>query len=276
MQFTKMHGLGNDFIVVPHGERYLRSAPTLAVQLCDRRRGIGADGLVLLRPDTEADLAMHIFNPDGSEAEQCGNALRCVAAYAYERHGLQHERLRVATRSGIKIAELDLVANRVSSIRVNMGPPTLDAAAIPIATSANPVPTTILTIDERHFEVHAVGIGVPHAVIFVNDLATLPLSSWGPQLEQHAFFPQKTNVEFVQLRNAENLDMRVWERGVGITLACGSGACATLVAAARSGQSSRAANVHMPGGSLHIEWAADEQLYMRGPASFVFDGDLRS
>jgi diaminopimelate epimerase len=274
LQFTKMHGLGNDFILIPDGVPHLATAADLAIRLCDRRRGIGADGLVFLTPTSEANLAMRIFNPDGSEAEQCGNALRCVALYAYERLQIRRERLLVATASGVKIAEIQLVDGHAVAVRVAMGRPTLEAAAIPIAAQTNPVPTCRLELAGRSFEIHAVGIGVPHAVIFVDDLAGVPLEAWGSLIEQHALFPRKTNVEFVRRRHADELEMRVWERGVGVTLACGSGACATLVAAVRSGRSNRRAAVHMPGGSLHIEWAGDDQLFMTGPATFVFEGHI--
>lgn len=274
MRFSKMHGLGNDFILVPHGQEIKTDADALARHLCDRRRGIGADGLVLLAPAPAADLAMHIFNPDGSEAEQCGNALRCVAAYAYERLGLRHESLQIATRSGIKTAELQFADGHVVAVRVNMGRPSFDATAISAAATVNQAPATMLELAGCSIEVHPVRIGVPHAISFVADVRAVPLESLGPQIEKHPFFPHNTNVEFVQVRDDGDLDMRVWERSVGVTLACGSGACASLVAAARSGRSSRAAMVHMPGGSLHIEWAADDQLFMRGPASFVFDGDI--
>lgn len=274
MRFTKMHGLGNDFVVIADGAERLADAARLARALCDRRFGVGADGLMLLSPSSVADTAMHIFNADGSAAAQCGNALRCSAAYFYERINRSRTDLRIETPAGVQLAWLEVKGGRVACVRVDMGPPTLDSQCIPMTRDQSPVVNEPIMVNGQAFAVTAVEVGVPHAVIFTDDAASFPVETWGPLIENHALFPRHTNVEFVTVRGSNLLEMRVWERGVGQTLACGSGACAVVVAAALAGWAERRATVRMRGGDLRIVWdERDDHLYMTGPVTMVFDGE---
>lgn len=272
MNFHKMHGLGNDFVVVA-ADRLPDDPCGLAQAVCDRHFGVGADGLVFVLPSERADVAMRIFNADGSEAEQCGNAIRCVGKFAFEQGLVSRAALTVETRAGVQRIWLDVSGGRVGAVKVDMGPPVLEGPKIPVAVDRAPVVDHPVTVDGRTFAVTAVSMGNPHAVVFVDDAPAFPVTEWGPKLEAHPLFPQRTNVEFVSVRRPDEVDMRVWERGVGPTLACGTGACATVVAGALTGRTARAARVHLAGGTLHIEW--DEgtgHVFMTGPAHTVFTG----
>lgn len=278
MQFFKVHGLGNDFILVdllqqewPDGERGLSDA---ARRLCHRQFGIGADGLVLIRPSRQADVAMQIINADGSEAEMCGNAIRCVAKYLCERGGIQKEEIRVETKAGVMVPRLVLEKGRVEAVRVDMGPPRLERRDIPMIGTPGRVVNEPLVLEGQTFYVTAISMGNPHCVLFVPDVEQVDLAGLGPKLENHPAFPRKTNVEFVQVLNTAEVKMRVWERGAGPTLACGTGACATVVASVLNGYTGRLVKVHLPGGTLFIEWAEDGHLYMTGPAQEVFCGQI--
>ena len=273
MHFVKVQGLGNDFVVVnAMTENLPAGLPELARRVCDRYFGIGADGLVLLHKSDVADLRMQIINSDGSEAEMCGNAIRCVAKYAYEQKLITKTKIQVETLAGIKIPELILENGAVKYVRVDMGEPILERAEIPMLGSAGRVLAEALEVGSEIFKVTAVSMGNPHCLIFVDELASFPVATIGPQIEIHSVFPRKTNVEFIEVLNRQEVRMKVWERGAGETMACGTGACATAVAAVLNGLTEREVTVHLTGGDLFIEWAENNHIYMTGPAEEVFTG----
>ncbi|MEK3982243.1 diaminopimelate epimerase [Paenibacillus sp. VTT E-133280] len=276
MEFTKMHGLGNDFIVV-FGEQELPSnAAELAITLCNRFFGIGADGLVYILPSERGDFMMRIMNSDGSEAEQCGNAIRCVSKYVYE-HGLVNsEQIVIETiGAGEQKVTLNVKDGVVETVTVDMGEPVLSGLQIPVAIDAEPVLSEPIESDGTVFKFTAVSMGNPHCVIYVEDAVAFDLATWGPKLEVHPLFPRKVNVEFATVLNRGRVDMRVWERGAGPTLACGTGACATLVSSVLNGLTDRAAWISLKGGDLYIEWnEEDNHVYMTGPAEVVFTGSV--
>ncbi len=276
MDFTKMHGLGNDFVVV-YGEQELPSnASELAVKLCDRFFGIGADGLVYILPSAKADFTMRIMNSDGSEAEQCGNAIRCVAKYVYDHGLIDRTEMTIETLgAGVQKLRLTVEAERVASVRVDMGEPILDGLRVPTTVDQHPVVNHPIEVDGREFRFTAVSMGNPHCVIYVDDAVSFDLGTWGPKLEVHPLFPRKTNVEFATVNSRNQIDMRVWERGAGPTLACGTGACATLVASVLNGAADRSATISLKGGDLFIEWdERDNHVYMTGPAEVVYTGTV--
>jgi len=284
MDFLKVHGLGNDFVLV---DAIFRPPPDLsgdgrknvdwaelAKKICHRQLGVGADGLVILLPAKDAGVKMRIFNADGSEAEMCGNAIRCVAKYLYERGLAPAEVIQVETRAGIVRPQVITGdGGRVAGVRVDMGEPRLERSQIPMAGPPGRVIGEPLLAGDYVFNVTAVSMGNPHCVIFVPDVEQVPLAEAGPLIERHPAFPERTNVEFVQVLNPEEVKMRVWERGAGPTLACGTGACAVAAAGSLNGLTERAVKVHLPLGVLLIEWAADNRLYMTGPAEEVFTGN---
>lgn len=276
MNFTKMHGLGNDFIVVA-GERALPDGvDELAIKLCNRFFGIGADGLVYILPSELADFRMRIINSDGSEAEQCGNAIRCVSKYVYDNGLTNKTSLTIETLgAGVQPVELELTDGKVSRVTVDMGEPILNGLQVPTTIDANPVIGHTVTVDGRDFAFTAVSMGNPHCVIYVDDAVNFDLATWGPKLEKHSLFPRKINVEFATVNSRDQVDMRVWERGAGPTLACGTGACATLVSSVLNGHTGRQATISLAGGDLLIEWNEDNnRVYMTGPAAFVFTGSV--
>lgn len=274
MKFTKMHGLGNDFIVVAGEKQLPKNSSELARRICNRHFGVGGDGLVFILPSEKGDVRMRIINSDGSEAEQCGNAVRCVAWYCYERFQFGTGKLAIETQAGLQYVELPGTGTNTDLIRVDMGKPRLAGKEIPTAVEGETVVEHPVKLGEKTFFVTGVSMGNPHGVIFVEDADTFPVEVWGPKLEQHPFFPEKANVEFVTLRSPHELDMRVWERGVGRTMACGTGACAALVASVLTGKTDRQATVHLQGGVLEIEWSKqDDHVYMTGPAKAVFEGE---
>jgi len=276
MNFTKMHGLGNDFIVV-YGERELPAdAPELAKRLCNRNFGIGADGLVYILPSEKADFQMRIINSDGSEAEQCGNAIRCVAKYVYDNGLVSRTDITIETiGAGVQPLKLEAENGVAKRVRVDMGEPILNGLDVPTTIDANPVVGHPVTVDGREFKFTAVSMGNPHCVIYVDDAVGFDLATWGPKLEHHPLFPRKINVEFAKVNSRSQVDMRVWERGAGPTLACGTGACATLVASVLNGLTDRKATISLAGGDLFIEWNEDDNhVYMTGPAEAVFTGTV--
>ncbi len=276
MKFTKMHGLGNDFVVV-YGEQQLpQGVDQLAIQLCDRNFGIGADGLVYILPSQRADFMMRIINSDGSEAEQCGNAIRCVAKYVYDHQHTSNEDISIETiGAGVQNVQLKVEHGKVQTVRVDMGRPILNGLDIPTTIDSERVLKHPVSVNGQAFEFTAVSMGNPHCVIYVDDAPTIDLAKWGAPLEVHALFPRKINVEFATVRSRSHVDMRVWERGAGPTLACGTGACATAVSSYLNGYTERAVTVSLKGGDLFIEWdEADDRVYMSGPAAEVFSGEL--
>lgn len=275
MDFVKMQGLGNDFVVieVESWEDADRRQP-YAQQVCDRNFGVGADGLVAIGKDKDMDIFMRIFNSDGSEPEMCGNGIRCVARYAYEKGWVQGTDLSVRTLAGPRYPTVELEDHIVKSIRVDMGEPILDRKLIPMVGEGSNV-KVVLDTEHGKQEITAVSMGNPHCICFVPDVQQIPLAIWGREMEIHPIFPAKTNVEFVQVVKRDELIMRVWERGAGVTLACGTGACATLVAAVLNGYTNRKALIHLLGGDLLIEWNEENNhVYMTGPAVEVFKGKI--
>lgn len=276
MNFTKMHGLGNDFIVVA-GERELPAdADQRAIQLCNRFFSIGADGIVYILPSDNADFKMRIMNSDGSEAEQCGNAIRCVSKYVYDHKLIDKTEITVETLgAGVQKVQLNVQDGKVRTVRVDMGQPILNGLQVPTTVDEAKVINYPIEVDGHEFRFTAVSMGNPHCVIYVEDAVNFDLATWGPKLEVHPMFPRKINVEFVTVKNRAYTDMRVWERGAGPTLACGTGACATLVSSVLNGLTDREATVSLKGGELFIEWnEADNHVYMTGPAEEVFTGTV--
>ena len=276
MEFTKMHGLGNDFIII-YGEQALpANVAELAVNWCDRYFGIGADGLVYILPSEQADYRMRIINSDGSEAEQCGNAIRCVAKYVYDHGYVQSEKISIETLgAGVQKVSIHADNGQASTVTVDMGEPVLEGLQIPTTIDASRVVDMPIEQDDASFRFTAVSMGNPHCVIYVEDAVNFDLNAWGPKLEVHPLFPKKVNVEFATVLDRQTVDMRVWERGAGPTLACGTGACATLVSSVLNGRTDREAEVRLKGGSLFIEWnEQDNRVYMTGPASFVYTGNI--
>ncbi len=270
--FAKMHGLGNDFVVVSRSA-LPEDASERARTICHRHFGVGADGLVFVLPSKKGDVAMRIFNPDGTEAEQCGNAVRCVARYFFERIAGDQRELTVETRAGLQRVRLETSGGQVVAVEVDMGRPILQGRKIPTAIDREKVVEELLEVEGTLFRFTAVSMGNPHAVIPVEDAPSFPVEEWGPRLEVHPVFPQKANVEFITVRSPREIEMRVWERGVGQTLACGSGACAAVVASALVGKGEREATVRLLGGDLHIRWdEATDHVFMTGPAEWVFEG----
>lgn len=282
IEFTKYHGLGNDFILIDNRSASLPVlTPEQAVQLCDRHFGIGADGVIFALPGEDGtDYVMRIFNSDGSEPEMCGNGIRCLAIFLADLEGLDTNTAssqapityRVHTLAGVITPQI----MPDGQVKVDMGLPRLLAGEIP-TTLGSPDAKVInqpLAVAGQTWDVTCVSMGNPHCVTFVEDVAAIPLEIIGPQFEHHPVFPQRINTEFIQVVNREYLKMRVWERGAGITLACGTGACASLVAGVLTGKCDRTATVELPGGSLQIEWSEiDQRVYMTGPAKKVFTGN---
>jgi diaminopimelate epimerase len=274
MNFTKMHGLGNDFIIVAGETKLPTDAAQLAIELCNRFFGIGADGLVYILPSQKADFMMRIMNSDGSEAEQCGNAIRCVAKYLYDHGMVSNSEITIETiGAGAQKVQLRIDNGKVTTVRVDMGAPILKGTQIPTTIDQERVLDYPIDIEGREFRFTAVSMGNPHCVIYVDDAIHMDLQTWGPKLETHPLFPKKINVEFVTVKSRNYADMRVWERGAGPTLACGTGACATLVASVLNGLTDREATISLKGGDLFIEWnEADNHVYMTGPTEQVFAG----
>lgn len=270
-----MHGLGNDFIIVRASSwDEAGQLQRCSAAWCDRHFGIGADGLIVIGPDPELDIFMRIFNSDGSEAEMCGNGIRCVALYARQNGLVDRNCLAVRTLAGPRYPEVQAERSHPGKVRVDMGEPVLKRHAIPVLGEGSNVGFKLQAGGEE-FLATAVSMGNPHCIVIVEDAETIPLGKWGPLLEKHQLFPAAANVEFVQVLNSSELLVKVWERGAGITLACGTGACASLVAAHLNGHTSRQAVVHLPGGDLHIEWREDDnRVYMSGPAVEVFKGQI--
>lgn len=275
MRFAKMHGLGNDYVYVNAFEEQVSDPPALAVAVSDRHFGIGSDGLVLIAPSTVADFRMEMYNADGSRAEICGNASRCVGKYVYEHGMTRRMQITLETDAGIKSLRLTLEGDKVSRVQVDMGEPVTECDRVPCLLGSGVVTQCSIRVLDRTFAITPVSMGNPHGVIFLSEpVETFDVRRYGPVLEQHPAFPEKVNIEFVNVLSPGRLRMRVWERGSGVTLACGTGACATLVAASLCGLAQRRATVVLDGGELDIEWnEASGHVYMTGPAAHVFDGE---
>ena len=278
MKFVKMQGLGNDFVILncTDDEDYIPSKQyhSLAAKVCDRHFGVGADGLLLVLPSAQADIRMRIINSDGSEAEMCGNGIRCFARYVYETGIVKKEVMTIETLAGIMVPRLILdEAGEVVSVEVDMGEPVLERKEIPMQGTGKAI-NEIIRIEEEELRVTAVSMGNPHCIIFVEDAKNFPIEYWGPRIERSSYFPRKTNVEFVQIVNEHEVIMRVWERGAAVTLACGTGACATTVACVLNKKTNRDILLHLDVGDLTVRWdEASNHLFMTGPAANVCSGD---
>ncbi len=272
-----MHGAGNDFIIVDGTEETLpeeQLAP-VARAACDRHLGIGGDGLILVLPSRTANFRMRIFNADGSEAEMCGNGIRCFAKYLFDRKMHKDQMLTVETLAGVKTLKLNTTGGKVETVKVDMGKPVLKRSEIPMkGLKTQRVIAEPLKIAGKKLELTCLSMGNPHCVTFVDRTEDYPTEKIGPAIERHPYFPQRTNVEFVQVLNEKEINMRVWERGVGETLACGTGACAAAVASMLNDRVDRKVTVHLLGGDLFIEWLGDDRIQMTGPAEEVFEGKV--
>lgn len=277
MKFVKMHGAGNDYVYIDGFKEVISDPAALAIAVSNRNFGVGSDGLILILPSSLADVKMQMFNSDGSEAEMCGNGVRCVAKYAYD-HGLVNkEIITVETGAGILTLQLFLnEAGRVEKVRVNMGLPRLTRAEIPMTGDPQgQVVNEPLTILEQTFAITCVSMGNPHCVIFVDDVENFPVEKYGPLIEHHPCFPRRTNVEFVEVRSRSEVRQRTWERGAGETLACGTGASAVIVAGVLTGRTERMITNLLSGGELEMEWSENGEIFMTGPAVEVFSGEYQ-
>jgi diaminopimelate epimerase len=279
LRFTKMHGTGNDYLYVDQRDMPSVDPSTLARRLAPRHTGVGSDGLILVCPSTIAACRMEMYNADGSRGEMCGNGIRCVAKYAYERDIARSNPMAVETDCGVKVLDLNIAQGRVTTVSVDMGAPILDGPRIPVAAEGQVIDHP-LSVDGTTYHVTCVSMGNPHCVVFQDgqgnrdSMAELPLEQIGPHFEYHPFFPSRVNTEFVEIISPDEVRMRVWERGSGETLACGTGACAVVVAGALTGKTHREVLVHLRGGDLTVSWRDDDRVHLRGEAVEVFDGSV--
>ncbi len=273
MRFTKMHGLGNDYVYVDVFTTRVVEPPKLARAVSDRHTGIGSDGLILIGPSTNADMRMEMYNAEGSRGEMCGNGIRCVAKYAVEHDLAKGPRLTIETDVGVKTVECAMDHGKVTSVRVDMGAPLLEARSIPTTIAAARVIDHPVNIGGVEYRITCVSMGNPHVVAFVRELHKVDLVEAGPRFEGSALFPSKVNAHFARVDDRAHVTVRHWERGSGATRACGSGACAVCVAGALTGRTERRITAFLPGGELDIEWAGNDHVYMTGPAVEVFSGD---
>lgn len=275
LRFTKMHGLGNDYVYVDGFDQNIPDAPgELAKVIADRHFGVGGDGMILILPSDSADVRMRMFNADGSEGEMCGNGVRCVAKYAWDHGRSEANPMHVETGAGILKIDLQVRNDKVQSATVDMGEPVLDAEKIPSKLPGERNVDVPLEIGGRTMKVTCVSMGNPHAVVFVEDAGSVLLEQWGPELENHPSFPNRINAHFVQVHDKTEVTVRTWERGSGVTLACGTGASAVCVAGVLTGRTDRAIIGHLPGGDLNLHWQeSDNHVKMTGPASEVFSGE---
>lgn len=275
MKFTKMQGCGNDYVYVDCTHQEITNPGEIAKKVSDRHFGIGSDGLILIKKSPRADFFMEMYNSDGSRAQMCGNGIRCVGKYVYDKGLTQKTQIDIDTLAGIKHLTLNVTDGKVSTVKVDMGSPILRAADIPVLSENERVISEKMTVNQKEYEVTCVSMGNPHAVVYVDSTDTLPLEKIGPQFENYERFPERINTEFVQVVDRDNLKMRVWERGAGETLACGTGACASLVATILNGKCNDTAELHLLGGDLKITWDRQKDtVYMEGPAETVFEGEI--
>ena len=274
-KFTKMHGLGNDYVYIDAIHQKIENESSLAQFVSNRHFGIGSDGLILICESKKADFKMRMFNSDGSEAEMCGNGIRCVGKFVYDKGLTSKTEVTIETLAGIKVLQLNVKKGKVETVRVDMGEPILEPKKIPVISNEVPVKNLKLKAVDKEFSFTCVSMGNPHAITIVNNVEEFDVEKYGKILEIDKAFPNKTNVEFIEIEDKKNIKMRVWERGAGETLACGTGACATAVACSLNGKTSRVVNVKLLGGNLQIEWnEEDNHVYMTGPAVTVFEGIL--
>ena len=277
MKFTKMHGIGNDYVYVNCFKETVKDPSAVAKFVSDRHFGIGSDGLILIKPSDIADCEMDMYNLDGSQGAMCGNGIRCVAKYAYDYGIVNKTSISVATKSGVKYLDLSIRDGKVSMVKVNMGAPILQASLIPVVSESEQVVNAPIEVDGQIYHFTAVSMGNPHAIVYMADIDHLDIEKIGPSFENHVAFPDRVNTEFVEVIDEHTLKMRVWERGSGETLACGTGACAVAVASILNGHvdGDKSVTVKLLGGDLQIFWNRQENLvYMTGPATTVFDGEI--
>ena len=277
MKFTKMQGIGNDYVYVNCFEETVKDPAAVARYVSDRHFGIGSDGLILIKPSNIADCEMDMYNLDGSQGAMCGNGIRCVAKYVYDYGIVKKENISVSTKSGIKYLDLTVRDGKVALVRVNMGSPVLTASQIPVVSSTEEMINAPLKVNGETYYITAVSMGNPHAIVYMTDVDHLDIGEIGPYFENHMAFPDRVNTEFVEVLDDHTLKMRVWERGSGETLACGTGACAVAVASILNGHvdGEKPVTVKLLGGDLEIFWDRQENLvYMTGPAATVFDGEI--
>ena len=275
MKFTKMHGIGNDYVYVNCFEESVKNPAEVSMFVSNRHFGIGSDGLILISPSAIADFRMNIYNADGSQAEMCGNGIRCVAKYVYDYGLTDKTEISVETLAGIKYLRLQVENGKVASVEVNMGAPILEPKEIPVAVEESPVVNVPVEVKGKIYHMTCVSMGNPHAIIFMNNVKDLDIAAIGPYFENHTVFPKRTNTEFVEVLDRNTVNMRVWERGSDETLACGTGACATTVACILNDKTENEVTVHLLGGDLKIRWDREaNQVYMTGPATVVFDGEI--
>lgn len=273
MKFTKMHGLGNDYVYVNCFEEKIDNPPAVARFVSDRHIGIGSDGLIMINPSKTADFEMEMYNADGSRGKMCGNGIRCVAKYVYDYGLTDKTQISVETLGGIKYLDLTVEDGKVSLVKVDMGKPKLEADLIPIISEREQVIDEPIEVDGKEYHMTGVSMGNPHAVIYVDDVKGLDLEKIGPKFENHERFPKRINTEFVHCIDRQTVEMRVWERGSGETLACGTGACAVAVSSILNNLTDTQVTVKLLGGDLQIEWDREkDRVFMTGPATVVFDG----
>jgi diaminopimelate epimerase len=275
MRFTKMHGIGNDYVYVSTFDQAPPEDPAaMARAVSDRHFGIGGDGLILITPSQRADAGMRMFNADGSEGEMCGNGVRCVAKYVFDHGIVAREQLKIETGRGVLALDLEVDSGRVRRVRVDMGVPILQAALIPTLFEGNPPVNVPIEAGDSELSVTVVSMGNPHLVAYVSDVDSVPLETLGPLLEHHRAFPRRVNVHIVEIKSPSEVKMRTWERGSGITLACGTGACAVCVAGVLTGRTGSKLLAHLPGGDLDLHWPSSAaSVFMTGPATEVFSGE---
>ena len=277
MKFTKMHGIGNDYIYIDCLKETVDNESEAAIKLSDRHFGVGGDGLILIKKGTQADFEMVMYNPDGTRAEMCGNAIRCVARYVYDKGYIKGTEFSIESMGKVKYITLTVENNAVKCVRVDMGAPVLKAADVPVVSDSDKVINKEITVDSKKFNMTCVSMGNPHAVMFIDKSPNeFDLEHFGPLFENNKIFPNRVNAEFARATDRKNIDMRVWERGTGETLACGTGTCATVVAAILNGYVDNEVTVHLLGGDLQIYWSGDENdsVIMTGPAEYVFTGEI--
>ena len=276
LNFTKMQGLGNDYVYIDATRANIENPSELSKYISDRHFGVGSDGLILICPSDKADFRMRMFNSDGSEAEMCGNGIRCVGKFVYDKKLIDKTLVTIETKAGIKTLKLNIKNKEVDTVRVDMGTPILESEKIPVITDEKIAQNLKLNALDKSFNFTCVSMGNPHAVTVVDNISDFDVKKYGSILEINEVFPNKTNVEFVEIKDPENIKMRVWERGAGETLACGTGACASVVACNLNGLTKNNVNVELLGGNLNIELGEDNHVYMTGPAVTVFEGELNN
>ncbi|GHT84741.1 diaminopimelate epimerase [Bacteroidia bacterium] len=275
MKFTKMHGAGNDYVYVDCFREKVENPQELAIKVSDRHKGIGSDGLILIMPSDVADFRMRMFNADGSEAQMCGNGTRCVGKFVYDAGYTQKQEITLETKAGVKTLQLFPVNGKVEKVRVDMGEPVLTAKNIPVLWNEEQLINQVVDFEPEKYALTAVSMGNPHAIIFTEGIDRLELERIGKKIENHPMFPEKVNVEFVEILSPTYAKMRVWERGSGETMACGTGACAVEAAAVLNGKLERKATISLLGGNLELEWNTENNhVYMTGEAVTVFEGEI--